>query len=136
MIMDGCQGKPRTPTIEDRICPNCGNPIEIFSTDTEVACDKCGFVVYNDKLSCVQWCKYAKQCVGEETYEKLMIIARRNQEKADAERRARLEAKREQEGSTRNGLSSPSTKPPARAAACAPRRAMRARSPSWTGRRS
>ena len=42
MIMDGCQGKPRTPTIEDRICPNCGNPIEIFSTDTEVACDKCG----------------------------------------------------------------------------------------------
>ena len=53
MIMDGCQGKPRTPTIEDRICPNCGNPIEIFSTDTEVACDKCGFVVYNDKLSCV-----------------------------------------------------------------------------------
>ncbi|MFR7832565.1 MAG: hypothetical protein ACLU3F_15290 [Blautia wexlerae] len=49
MIMDGCQGKPRTPTIEDRICPNCGNPIEIFSTDTEVACDKCGFVVYNDK---------------------------------------------------------------------------------------
>ena len=64
MIMDGCQGKPRTPTIEDRICPNCGNPIEIFSTDTEVACDNCGFIVYNDKLSCVQWCKYAKQCVG------------------------------------------------------------------------
>ena len=69
MIMDGCQGKPRTPTIEDRICPNC-----------------------------VQWCKYAKQCVGEETYEKLMVIARRNQEKADAERRARLEAKKQQEG--------------------------------------
>ena len=48
MIMDGCQGKPRTPTIEDRICPNCGNPIEIFSTDTEVACDKCGFVDGDD----------------------------------------------------------------------------------------
>ena len=75
-------------------------PHLFITTDTEVACDKCGFVVYNDKLSCVQWCKYAKQCVGEETYEKLMIIARRNQEKADAERRARLEAKREQEGNT------------------------------------
>ena len=56
MIMEGCQGKPRTPTISEKICPNCGNPIEIFSTDTQVACDKCGFVVYNDTLSCVQWC--------------------------------------------------------------------------------
>ena len=37
MIMEGCQGKPRTPTISEKICPNCGNPIEIFSTDTEVA---------------------------------------------------------------------------------------------------
>ena len=43
--------------------------------DTEVACDKCGFVAYNDTLSCVQWCKYAKQCVGEEMYNKMMEIA-------------------------------------------------------------
>ena len=55
MIMEGCQGKPRTPTISEKICPNCGNTIEIFSTDTEVACEKCGFVAYNDALSCVQW---------------------------------------------------------------------------------
>ena len=39
MIMDGCQGKPRTPTIEEKICPNCGSTIEVFSTDTEVACE-------------------------------------------------------------------------------------------------
>ena len=97
MIMDGCQGKPRTPTIEDRICPNCGAPIEMFSIDTEMACEKCGFTVYNDTLSCVQWCKYAKQCVGEETYNTLMIIAKRNKEKADAERKARLEAKKREE---------------------------------------
>ena len=100
MLYSGCQSKSKEISIAEKICPQCGNPVEIFSTDTEVVCDKCGFVVYNDKLSCVQWCKYAKQCVGEETYEKLMIIARRNQEKADAERRARLEAKREQEGNT------------------------------------
>ena len=77
MIMEGCQGKPRTPTISERICPNCGNPIEIFSTDTQVACDKCGFVVYNDTLSCVQWCKYARQCVGDAMYEQMMAIAER-----------------------------------------------------------
>ena len=85
-MLDGCQGKPRTPTIEEKICPNCGNIIEIFSIDTEVACEKCGFIAYNDKLSCVQWCQYARKCVGDEAYEALMKIAesqkRRKKEKA------------------------------------------------------
>ncbi len=77
MIMDGCQGKHRTPTIREKTCPVCGNTIEIFSTDTQVACDKCGFVAYNDALSCVQWCQYARKCVGDEMYERMMEIARR-----------------------------------------------------------
>ena len=54
---------------------------------------RCGFVIYNDKLSCVQWCKYARRCVGEETYQSLMEIARRNQAKIDAERAAKRQAK-------------------------------------------
>lgn len=74
MVFEGCQGKPRTPTIHEKICPQCGNVIELFSIDTEVACDYCGFVAYNDNLSCVQWCKYAKQCVGEEMYNHMMEI--------------------------------------------------------------
>ncbi len=73
--MFGCQGKDPTPTITEKKCPNCGHTIEVFSTDTEVVCDHCGFTVYNDALSCVQWCKYAKLCVGEETYRKLMEVA-------------------------------------------------------------
>ena len=75
MIHDGCQGKPRTPTIIEKICPQCGELIEMFSIDTQMACEKCGFVAYNDTLSCVQWCKYAKECVGEEMYEAMMQIA-------------------------------------------------------------
>ena len=75
MIFSGCQGKPRTPTIAEKICPQCGSTIEVFSTDTQVACEHCGFVVHNDTLSCVQWCKYAKQCVGEEMYNHMMEIA-------------------------------------------------------------
>ena len=75
MILDGCQGKPRTPEIIEKICPNCGAVIEMFSVDTEMACEKCGFVAYNDTLSCVQWCKYAKECVGEEMYNHMMKIA-------------------------------------------------------------
>ena len=54
-----------------------GNTIEIFSTATQVACDKCGFVAYNDALSCEQWCQYARKCVGDEMYERRMEIARR-----------------------------------------------------------
>jgi len=77
MIMDGCQGKPKTPTVEEKKCPNCGHPIEIFSIDTEVTCENCGFVVYNDALSCVQWCKYARNCVGDEMYGHMMEIAER-----------------------------------------------------------
>ena len=45
MIFSGCQGKPRTPTIAEKICPQCGSTIEVFSTDTQVACEHCGFVV-------------------------------------------------------------------------------------------
>ena len=92
MILDGCQGKPRTPTIEEKICPQCGHTIEIFSTDTEVACENCGFVVYNDALSCVQWCKYARQCVGDAMYEQMMQIAAKQKEEAAALRKQRREA--------------------------------------------
>lgn len=80
MIVQGCQGKPRTPTIIEKTCPQCGECIEMFSIDTQVACEKCDFVAYNDTLSCVQWCKYAKQCVGEDMYNQMIQIAE-NQKK-------------------------------------------------------
>ncbi len=77
MIMEGCQARPKTPTNSEKICPQIGNVLEMFSIDTEVVCERCGFVAYNDELSCVQWCKYARKCVGEEVYDKLMAIAAR-----------------------------------------------------------
>ena len=72
-MMDTCPGVSRlkTPTLEVKTCPQCGAEIEIFSTDVAVACDNCGFVAYNDVASCIQWCKYARKCVGDELYEKL-----------------------------------------------------------------
>ena len=87
MIYTGCQSKSKEITLEERICPQCGNVIELFSVDTEVACEHCGFVAYNDTLSCVQWCKYAKQCVGEEMYEKMMEVARHNKEERENEKK-------------------------------------------------
>ena len=54
-----------------RTCPQCGAETEIFSNEIKVACSKCGFVIYNDLLFCVQWCKNAQECVGEETDRRL-----------------------------------------------------------------
>ncbi len=97
MLMDGCQGKPRTPTIHEKVCPQCGSIIELFSIDTEVACETCGFVAYNDTLSCVQWCQHARECVGEEMYRHMMAIAARQKEEA-AKERERKKAEKEKKG--------------------------------------
>jgi len=72
-MLGSCHGadKFKTPTLEIKICPECGHEIEIFSIDTEMACDNCGFVIYNDIQSCINWCKHAKLCVGNELYEKM-----------------------------------------------------------------
>ncbi len=83
MFMEGCQGKPRTPTIHEKICPRCGGIIELFSIDTQMACEQCGFVAYNDTLSCVQWCKEARKCVGDEMYEQMMKIVQMQKERKD-----------------------------------------------------
>ena len=91
MIMEGCQAKPKTPTIIEKICPNCGHEIELFSIDTQMACEHCGFVAYNDTLSCVQWCEYARKCVGDELYEQMMAIAAKQKEEAELERKKKKE---------------------------------------------
>ena len=74
MILHGCQARPSTPTIIEKVCPQCGREIELFSIDTQMPCEHCGFIAYNDTLSCVQWCAHAKECVGEEMYAQMMKI--------------------------------------------------------------
>ncbi len=91
MLIEGCQGKPRTPTIHEKICPQCGSVIELFSIDTQVPCEKCGFIAYNDTLSCVQWCEYARKCVGDEMYEKMMQLAQEQKQRAAEQRQQKKE---------------------------------------------
>jgi transposase len=83
MIMEGCQGKPQISIMEKK-CPHCGHEIEIFSVDTEAVCENCGFVIYNDTLTCVQWCKYARQCFGDQAYESLMLAAKKRKQQLPA----------------------------------------------------
>ena len=90
MIMQGCQGRTKAQSFEEKVCPVCGNLIEIFSIDTSVSCDNCGFVAYNDTLNCVQWCQYARKCVGDEMYEHMMRVAEDQKKRAAEEKRRRL----------------------------------------------
>ncbi len=87
MIMEGCQGK-KDIAIMEKICPRCGHEIEIFSVDVSMQCENCGYTIYNDTLNCVQWCAYARQCVGDERYEQLMAIAKSQRERKEAARLA------------------------------------------------
>jgi len=57
-----------TPTLKVKFCPECGAEIELFSSDLQRVC-RCGFIAYNDIQSCIQWCKSARECVGDEMYE-------------------------------------------------------------------
>ena len=74
---NGCPGAARvkgTPEIIEKICPECGREIEMFTSDAYAQCE-CGFIAYNDAQSCIKWCKFAEECVGEEIYEQFMKSA-------------------------------------------------------------
>lgn len=73
-MYDQCPGSAniRTPTLSIKKCPECGREVEIFSSDIRVACDNCGFVIYNDISGCIRWCKHAKDCIGEKRYNEIV----------------------------------------------------------------
>ena len=73
MIAGKCPGQDgRNIESQTLKCPYCGYEVEIFSDEVKVNCPKCNNLVCKDRLpSCVDWCKYAKECVGHERYKKL-----------------------------------------------------------------
>jgi len=69
MLFGQCPGaqRLRVPEIIEKTCPECGREIEIFSNQTHTQCE-CGFIAYNDAQSCIKWCAHARECVGDEIY--------------------------------------------------------------------
>lgn len=81
-MISGCPGSAGitgTPTLKLKSCPECGAELELFSSEMTTSCPKCGFVAYNDTQTCLLWCKYAKECVGEEVYHQYMQHMKREE---------------------------------------------------------
>ena len=72
-------------------CPSCGEEVEIWTDEIRGVCSNCGRAVFRDGyMSCLEWCKFAQECVGEEAYDRYM------KNRAVGLRRRLLEAMREQ----------------------------------------
>ncbi|MEW5706154.1 MAG: phosphohydrolase [Actinomycetota bacterium] len=54
-------------------CEKCGYAVEIFSDELRRRCPQCKEWVYKKEApSCVQWCKSARECLGEERWKAVM----------------------------------------------------------------
>jgi hypothetical protein len=52
-------------------CPDCGTEVEIWSDEATGSCPSCSkSVIRTVTQSCVDWCKYAKECLGDEKFKK------------------------------------------------------------------
>ena len=59
------------PKIEMTPCPDCGADVEIWSDEATGQCPKCSrTVIRTATQSCVDWCRYAKECLGEDKFKK------------------------------------------------------------------
>lgn len=70
-----CPGsqKFKRPQPENIVCPFCGKDVEIWTDEVEAVCDNCKKKVgCKEGQNCLDWCKYAKECAGEEIYKKYM----------------------------------------------------------------
>jgi DNA-directed RNA polymerase subunit RPC12/RpoP len=72
-MMNKCPGQDdRNIKAEVLTCADCGYRIEIFSDEIKVACPKCKGLVCRERLpTCIDWCKFAPECIGEDKYKQL-----------------------------------------------------------------
>ena len=61
----------RQPTPEIFACPSCGEEVEIWTDEFKASCPNCHHTVFSDTtMSCLDWCKYGKECVGDTIYDR------------------------------------------------------------------
>jgi DNA-directed RNA polymerase subunit RPC12/RpoP len=75
MTTFSCPGSARIkePIPEFYSCPKCGTEVEIWTNEFSRKCGDCGHEVLKDEVpTCIEWCDFGKECVGEEAYNRYM----------------------------------------------------------------
>lgn len=63
----------RQPEPENFKCPSCGYEVEIWTDEISAPCRNCSRVVTRFKdMSCIEWCKIARECIGDAQYASYM----------------------------------------------------------------
>ncbi|MBI4321933.1 MAG: hypothetical protein HY675_25850 [Chloroflexi bacterium] len=66
----------KSPMPEYTPCPNCGEEVEIWTDEIKTTCSNCKTTVFKDrKMSCIDWCQFAKDCFGEVEYNRIKGVA-------------------------------------------------------------
>jgi len=71
MTIFNCPGASRFRQPEPEIiqCPHCKEDVEIWTDEIKIKCPKCkNIVVRQTEQSCLDWCGYARECVGDNIY--------------------------------------------------------------------
>lgn len=58
--MEQCKGKTNFSLFEIK-CLICGKMVEVFSDEPKGYCE-CGASVFNNKLTCKDWCEAQEKC--------------------------------------------------------------------------
>ncbi|MBT3295448.1 MAG: hypothetical protein HN919_17310 [Verrucomicrobia bacterium] len=63
------------PRIEIVKCPSCGGDAEVWSDEPTGTCLGCGCsVTRTTTQSCLDWCKYSRECLGDEKYKQYQTL--------------------------------------------------------------
>lgn len=63
-------------------CPDCFEEVEIWTDEIKAECSKCKKIITRKQnISCLDWCKYAKECVGEQIYKEHLERKKQHEDK-------------------------------------------------------
>jgi DNA-directed RNA polymerase subunit RPC12/RpoP len=73
-VYKGCPGAVNIRNVRPEYveCSFCGTETEIWTDELVARCPGCGNEITQSRgASCIDWCAYARECVGSDKYERL-----------------------------------------------------------------